>query len=272
MRAQGRVFEIVKLGGEVIGTLRVSAFHKEDSWEDYGGFHDEMRGRNGTFRLLPEGGLRDSHPSRSRRAEGADKAELDAFSKLFTKKGYFKREVSSGGLGTFGREVTNEPYLVLLDTVRVKPEYREKGVGTWAVKKLFELGEEDFLFYDEAKEKKKAEEEDERKAKAPQGTPGLDSYYGSGFLESLFKKRARRVRTRARISLSISLDRVPSSAEHQVPLRPPSLARVAALAEPRLDAHPRRPPQGRRKDFEGARPPLLPQGESAQPAFPLARG
>ncbi|KAJ8297036.1 Dihydroxyacetone kinase 2 [Rhodotorula toruloides] len=167
---RGRVFEIVKLGGEVIGTLRVSAFHKEDSWEDYGGFHDEMRGRN----------------------EGADKAELDAFSKLFTKKGYFKREVSSGGLGTFGREVTNEPYLVLLDTVRVKPEYREKGVGTWAVKKLFELGEEDFLFYDEAKEKKKAEEEDERKAKAPQGTPGLDSYYGSGFLESLFKKRARR--------------------------------------------------------------------------------
>ncbi|BGP28702.1 hypothetical protein JCM10296v2_000438 [Rhodotorula toruloides] len=167
---KGRVFEIVKPDGEVIGTLRVSAFHKEEYWEDDGGFHDEMRSRH----------------------EGADKAELEAFSKIFTNKGYFRRDVSSCGLGTFGREVTNEPYLVLLDTVRVKPEYRERGVGTWAVQKLFELGEENFLFYDEAKEKKTEEEEKERRAKAPKGMPGLDSHYGPGFLESLFKNRPRR--------------------------------------------------------------------------------
>ncbi|BGO94628.1 hypothetical protein NBRC10512_004943 [Rhodotorula toruloides] len=162
---RGRVFEIVEPDGEVVGTMRVHGFRKDSDWEEYGGLHDAMRDCG----------------------EGANKAEVEAFSHLFTDEGFFKRDIAISGHAAFQREVTDQPYLVLLDTICIKPEYREKGVGSWAVQKLFDLDGQDFLFDDEETAKMK-KEENARMVQARKEAAEVKGLFQPGALEWVWKK------------------------------------------------------------------------------------
>ncbi|GAA5891188.1 hypothetical protein JCM6882_006450 [Rhodosporidiobolus microsporus] len=70
---------------------------------------------------------------------------------VFTNRGEIKKRFSREGTGVCGREVTEGMTIAYLEMIRVEPEYRNKGVGGWALKALGTTRDEDlerisFLF------------------------------------------------------------------------------------------------------------------------------
>ncbi|BGP28703.1 hypothetical protein JCM10296v2_000439 [Rhodotorula toruloides] len=116
-------YEIVDASGEEVGRINAWIFRTKE-------FQDE----GGWLMFMDE-----------------ESQETHEFSCLFTDRALLKSQFSREGTGVWGAEVTERPLIAYIEGIRVEPEYRGQGIGSWALEKLLDVkdpyfGTVDFIF------------------------------------------------------------------------------------------------------------------------------